>query len=89
MVQNKVTFFHPCDSSIAARAPKLLDGMLTRSREVIITNMKQLVSLTLGILKSLYPQPDLYVVGGGFTARCTDKEASKSMEDSALRWTMS
>jgi hypothetical protein len=46
--------------------------------------MKQAVSLTLGILKSLYPQADLDAVGEGFAATCTGEEALKLVEDSAL-----
>jgi hypothetical protein len=32
-----------------------LDSLLTHSQEIILTNMKRSVNLTLGILKSLYP----------------------------------
>jgi hypothetical protein len=46
--------------------------------------MKQLVSLTLKILKSLYPQADLDAVGEGFTMTCSDEEALKLVEDSAV-----
>jgi hypothetical protein len=46
--------------------------------------MKQAVSLTLGILKSLYPRADLDAAGDGFAVTCTDEEALKLMEDSAL-----
>jgi hypothetical protein len=42
------------------------------------------VSLTLGILKSLYPRADLDAVDEGFTATCTDKEALKLVEDFAV-----
>jgi hypothetical protein len=55
MVENVVAFLCPNDSSSAAQAPQLLGGLPTQSQEVILTNMKQSVSLTLGILKSLYP----------------------------------
>jgi hypothetical protein len=40
MVEKAVLFFYPKDSSSAAWAPQLLDDLLTRSREVILTNMK-------------------------------------------------
>jgi hypothetical protein len=53
MVENTVSFFYPSDSSTTSRAPQMLDSPLTQSQEVILTNMKQLASLTLGILKSL------------------------------------
>jgi hypothetical protein len=46
--------------------------------------MKQLVSLTLKILKSLYPQADLDAVGEDFTMTCSDEEALKLVEDSAV-----
>jgi hypothetical protein len=46
--------------------------------------MKHSVSLTLGILKSLYPQANLDTVGEGFAATCSDEEALKLTEDSAV-----
>jgi hypothetical protein len=82
MVENIVAYFYPDDPSLSAQAPLLLDGFPTRSREVILANMKQSVSLTLWILKSLYPRADLDVVGEGFVVSFT--EASKLMEDSAM-----
>jgi hypothetical protein len=84
MVENVVVFFYPDDSSTIARAPQILDGLPTQSCEVILTNMKQSASLTLGIMKSLYPQADLDVVGEGFAASYTEGEDSKLVEDSTL-----
>jgi hypothetical protein len=46
--------------------------------------MKQSVSLTLGILKSLYPQANMDATGEGFTVTYTDEKASKLMEDSTV-----
>jgi hypothetical protein len=46
--------------------------------------MKQSASLTLRILKSLYPRADLDAAGDDFAATCTDEEAFKLMEDSTL-----
>jgi hypothetical protein len=46
--------------------------------------MKQLVSLTLEILKSLHPRADLNAADEGFAATCNDNEASKLVEDSAV-----
>jgi hypothetical protein len=42
------------------------------------------MSLTLRILKSLYPQGNLDAVGDGFMVSCSDEEASKLVEDSAV-----
>jgi hypothetical protein len=42
------------------------------------------MSLTLGILKSLYPWADLDAAGEGFTVTCTDEEALKLVKDSAV-----
>jgi hypothetical protein len=42
------------------------------------------VSLTLRILKSVYPRADLDAAGDGFAVTYTDEEALKLMEDSAL-----
>jgi hypothetical protein len=46
--------------------------------------MKQSTSLTHRILKLLYPQADLDVAGEGFAATCTEEEANKLIEDSAV-----
>jgi hypothetical protein len=46
--------------------------------------MKQPVSLTLEILKSLYPWANLDVAGEGFTTTCTEEEASTLVEDSIV-----
>jgi hypothetical protein len=64
--------------------PQILDNLPTRSQEIIFTKMRQLASLTLKILKSLYPQADLDAVGEGFTMTCSDEEALKLVEDSAV-----
>jgi hypothetical protein len=42
------------------------------------------VSLTLRILKSLYPRADLNTTGEGFAVTCSDEEALKLVEDSAM-----
>jgi hypothetical protein len=62
----------------------MLDSMPTRSREIILTNMRQLASLTLRILKSLYPRDDLDAASEGFTVTCSDEEALKLVKDSAM-----
>jgi hypothetical protein len=62
----------------------MLDSLPTRSQEIILANMKQSTSLTLGILKSLYPQADLDVAGEGFAGTCSDDEALKLVEDPAV-----
>jgi hypothetical protein len=62
----------------------MLDSLSTRSWEIILINMKQSVSLTLEILKSLYPRADLDATGEGFVATCSDDEALKLVEDSSV-----
>jgi hypothetical protein len=62
----------------------MLDSLTNQSREIILTNMQQSTSLTLGILKSLYPRADLDTAGEGFTMTCTDEEALKLVKDSAV-----
>jgi hypothetical protein len=62
----------------------MLDSLPTRSREIILTNMRQSASLALRFLRSLYPQADLDVVGECFTMTCSDEEALKFIEDSAV-----
>jgi hypothetical protein len=47
-------------------------------------NMRQSVSLTPGILMSLYPWADLDAAGEGFAATCTNEEDLKLVEDSAV-----
>jgi hypothetical protein len=84
VVENVVAFFYPDDLASASRAPRLLDGLPTRSREVILTKMKQSASLTLDILKTLYPQANLDMAGEGFAASCTEDEANTLVEDSSM-----
>jgi hypothetical protein len=59
----------------------MLDNLLTRSQEIILTNMRQSASLTLGILKSLYPRADLDMAGEEFVVTCSDEEALMLVED--------
>jgi hypothetical protein len=44
----------------------------------------QSVSLTLGILKSLYPRVDLDAACEGFTVTCSDEESLKLIKDSVV-----
>jgi hypothetical protein len=46
--------------------------------------MRQSASLTLGILKSLYPRANLDMAGEGFAMTCSNEEALKLVEDSAV-----
>jgi hypothetical protein len=73
MAKNVVAYFYHQEPDLASRAPELLDMMSTRSWEVIISNMRKASSLTLGILKPLYPRDDLDVAGEGFAASWTEK----------------
>jgi hypothetical protein len=84
MVDNAMSFFYPGESSSATCMPQMLDSLLNRSREIILANMLKLASLTLGILKSLYPQADLDAAGEGFTVACTDEESLMLVEDSTV-----
>jgi uncharacterized protein Smg (DUF494 family) len=82
---NAVAFFYPGESSSKSCTPlQMLDSLLTRSQEIILTKMRQSASLTLRILKSQYPRSNLDVVGEGFTVTCSDEEALKLIEDSAM-----
>jgi hypothetical protein len=51
---------------------------------VILTNMKQSASLTLRILKSLYPRVNMDAAGESFLVTYTDEEALKLVEDSIV-----
>jgi hypothetical protein len=62
----------------------MMDSLPTRSQEIILGNMRQSASLTLNILKSLYPQADLDTAGEGFVVTCSDEEALKLVDDSAV-----
>jgi hypothetical protein len=84
MVENIVVYFYPNDPTSAAWTPILLDGLSTRSQEVILANMRKVVSLSLGFLKSLYPRADMDVVGEGFAATYTEDEANQLVEDSTV-----
>jgi hypothetical protein len=46
--------------------------------------MWQLASLTLGILKSLYPRANFDMAGEVFVSTYSDEEALKLIEDSAM-----
>jgi hypothetical protein len=46
--------------------------------------MKKVTSLTLGILKSLFPWANFDAVGEGFAATCTEDEANKLVENSVV-----
>jgi hypothetical protein len=64
--------------------PQMLDSLPTRPWEIILTNMRQSVSLTLRILKSLQPRAKLNVAAEGFVATCSDKELLRLVEDSSM-----
>jgi hypothetical protein len=83
MVENAIVFFYPSEYSTGTRAPQMLDSLPTRSREIILANMRQSASLTLRILMSLYPRANLDAVGEGF-AVTLDVEALKLLEDFAV-----
>jgi hypothetical protein len=83
MVENVIPFFYPGEST-GTCAPHMLDNFPSISWEIILANMKQSASLTLGILKSLYPRVDLDTVGEGFVVTCSDEEIMKLIEDSAM-----
>jgi hypothetical protein len=75
IVENVVAFFYPDDLALASRVPQLFDGLPTRFQDVILADMKQLTSLTLSILKSLYPRGNLDVAGEGFAVTCIEDKA--------------
>jgi hypothetical protein len=62
----------------------MIYSLPTRTQEIILANMKQEVSLTLGILMSLYPRANMGVMGEGFAVMCNDEEALKLIVDSAV-----
>jgi hypothetical protein len=84
MVENSIAFFYLGESSTGMRAPQMLDNLLSRSREIILTNMKQSASLTLGILTSIYTRANLDTLGEGFAVTCSDEEALMLIKDSAV-----
>jgi hypothetical protein len=85
MVGNAVAFFYPGESSFEVPPPQMLNSLPTRSQEIILANMRQSASITLGILMSLYPRADLDAVGEGFAVTCSNEEALRLVEDSARR----
>jgi hypothetical protein len=84
MVDNTVAFFYLGESSSRARSPQMLDNLPTRAQEIILANMRQSLTLTLGILKYLYSWADFDTAGEGFMMTCYDEEALKLVEDSAV-----
>jgi hypothetical protein len=61
----------------------MMDSLPSQSREIIQANMRQSMSLTLGILESLYPRANLDMVGEGFAMTCSVDKALKLVEDFA------
>jgi hypothetical protein len=53
-----------------------------KSRELIKKQILMASSLTLGVLKSLYPHANLDVVGEGFTKDCDQAQAAQLIKDS-------
>jgi hypothetical protein len=84
MVDNAVSFFYLGKPSSAIHAPRMLHSLSIQSWEIILANLWQPASLTLGILKSLYPWANLDAAGEGFAMTCTNKEALKLVENSAV-----
>jgi hypothetical protein len=85
MVDNTIAFLYPGEySSKECAPPQMLDSLPTRSQEIILANMRQSASLTLEILRSLYPRADLDMASEGFTMTCNDEEALKLVEDSTV-----
>jgi hypothetical protein len=84
MVENAVVYFYLDDLASAARVAMLLERLSTQYQEVILTHMRKASTLTLRILKSLYPRADLDVAAEGFAATCIKDEANKLMEDSVV-----
>jgi hypothetical protein len=84
MVKKAVSFFYPKDPSSDAQTPQLINVLPNQCRDINLANMKQAVSLTLSILKSLYPRADLDVAGDGFVMTCTGEESLKLVKDSAF-----
>jgi hypothetical protein len=84
MVKNTIAFFYTVSPPLVRVLLKCWIVCPTMPREIILTNMKQSACLTLGILKSLYRRADMDVVGEGFAATCSDNEAWKLVEDSAV-----
>jgi hypothetical protein len=72
--ENIVEYFCPKHSNAKQPAPELMDALSTRSREIIQKNMLKASSLTLAILKSLYPRADLEAAGEGFATTSSDEE---------------
>jgi hypothetical protein len=70
-----MAYFFTQYSNTTSWAPELLGMLLTQSREVIASIMKNAWSLTVGILKSLYLKANLDEVGEGFVATCSEEEA--------------
>ena len=58
--------------------------MPDKTRELMKKRMLRASSLTLGILKSLYPRADLDVAREGFAKDCDPVRASKLIKDSVV-----
>ena len=77
-----VSYFHSGQAHTASQVPKLLAAVPNKTRELMKKRMLKASSLTLGILKSLYPHANLDVAGEGFAKDCEPARASQLVKDS-------
>ena len=79
----KVVSYFPSDQAHAAsQVPELLSAVPDKTQEQMKKRMLKASSLTLGILKSLYPRANLDVAGEGFAKDCESAQASRLVKDS-------
>ena len=77
-----VSYFYSGQAHTASQLPELLTTVPEKTRELMKKRMLRASSLTLGILKSLYPRANLDIAGEGFAKNCEPMQASQLVKDS-------
>ena len=79
ITRSTLGYFYPEAELSDSEVPRLLDSLPGRVRGYIKTALVKADSLTLGILKSLYPKASLYVVADGWAADISLEKADKTV----------
>jgi hypothetical protein len=74
--------FYPDQPHPSSQLPELLSAVPEKAKEQSKKEAIKASSLTLGILKSLYPRADLDVAKEGFAKGCTSARAMELVKDS-------
>jgi hypothetical protein len=77
-----VSYFYSDQAHAASQVPELLSAAPDKARELMKKKMLRASSLTLGVLKSLYPRANFDIAGEGFAKDCEPARAAQLVKDS-------